>query len=297
MSTPILSTVRLSKRYGNIKAVRQLNIDVPQGSIFGLLGPNGSGKSTTLGMILGIIQPDEGEYSWFGEADADQARRRIGALLEQPNFYGYMSAYDNLRLVAKIKGKGIDKIEDTLRWVGLGQRMRSKFKTFSTGMKQRLALASTLLSDPDVVVLDEPTNGMDPKGIIEIRDLIIQLGDSGKTVILASHLLDEVEKVCTHAAILKSGQLLEIRDLHAEDTTKRQYVLSCSDLLALRAIVTASERLHLVRESVDSLEVSTELSGEEINQLCFSKGVILNTIAAKKRTLEEQFLEITEDNA
>ena len=293
----VLQTEGLSKRYGSIRAVDNLVLQVPKGAVFGILGPNGSGKSTTLGMILGITNPDKGQYSWFGELQAHEARRRIGALLEQPNFYGYLSAFDNLRLVAAIKGKGREKIKETLTLVGLGTRMHSAFKTYSTGMKQRLALASTLLNDPEVIVLDEPTNGMDPKGIIEIRDLIKSLGASGKTVILASHLLDEVEKVCTHVAVMKQGQLLETRALGGQTETVYRYLVAASDSQGLRALIDTTSDISLLEAAENQLLISTTMQGEEVNQFFHQKGFTLSQLVPRKKTLEDQFLEITGDHA
>lgn len=293
----ILQTSGLSKRYGAIKAVDNLELSVPRGSVFGLLGPNGSGKSTTLGMILGITNPDAGNFQWFGSLQADAARKRLGALLEQPNFYGYLSAYNNLKLVAAIKEKGSDRIHEVLELVGLAKRKNSAFKTFSTGMKQRLALASTLLNDPEVIVLDEPTNGMDPKGIIEIRDLIKQLGVQGKTVILASHLLDEVEKVCTHVAVLKNGKLLETRQLTGITETTYRYAITANDAEALATLIKDDDQFQLVERSDAAFIIATALRGEEINSYCFGKGITLSELTLRKRTLEDQFLEITGDHA
>lgn len=293
----ILETNQLSKRYGRILAVDELALSVPKGSVFGILGPNGSGKSTTLGMILGITNPDAGSYQWFGSLDADKARKQIGALLEQPNFYGYLSAFNNLKIVATIKGGGGERIDEVLHAVGLSQRKNSAFSTFSTGMKQRLALASTLLNDPEVIVLDEPTNGMDPKGIIEIRDLIKQLGEQGKTVILASHLLDEVEKVCSHVAVLKNGRLLETRRLKGQQETVYRYRLSAKDLSALHNLVDHQEQLQWVEKGVAHVTISSALHGHELNALCYTNGIVLNELTLIRQTLEDQFLEITKDHA
>lgn len=292
----VLQTAGLSKRYGHIKAVQALDLKVPRGAIFGILGPNGSGKSTTLGMVLGITNPDSGQYHWFGERTADLARKSIGALLEQPNFYGYLSAYDNLRLVATIKGTGVANIVKTLEFVGLGTRMKSAFRTFSTGMKQRLALASTLLNNPDVIVLDEPTNGMDPKGIIEIRDLIKQLAAQGKTVILASHLLDEVEKVCTHVAVMKAGQLLETRQLGQTIDTTFNYRIAAIDMDGLMACLTVLPSLKLLDKQADYCLVSTTLTGSEVNTQLYEQGIVLSQLVPVTKSLEDQFLEITSDH-
>lgn len=279
-----------------VKAVQSLDLQIPRGSIFGILGPNGSGKSTTLGMVLGITNPDSGQYHWFGERKACEARKLIGSLLEQPNFYNYLSAYDNLRLVATIKGASTDRIVQSLEFVGLGTRMKSAFRTFSTGMKQRLALASTLLNDPEVIVLDEPTNGMDPRGIIEIRDLIKQLGMQGKTVILASHLLDEVEKVCTHVAVMKAGKLLEIRQLGQDADTVFNYRIAAADMERLKVSLAALPSIEVLEIKRDSILTATTIAGHELNKQLHQQGIVLSQLVPIRKSLEDQFLEITSDH-
>ena len=204
----VLTTTELTKRYGKLTAVDKLNLQIPKGSVYGILGPNGSGKTTTLGMILGATIPSSGSFSWFDSGDAAHHRTRIGSLLEKPNFLPNLNAVKNLKIIAEVKGCGYSNIDDSLRITGLFDRRNHKFGTYSFGMKQRLAIAGVLLADPEVLVLDEPTNGLDPKGIVEVRDIIKNVASTGKTVILASHLLDEVEKVCTHVAILKKGEML-----------------------------------------------------------------------------------------
>ena len=211
MSSIILQVNGLSKSYKDVKALDNLNLSVEQGTIFGLLGPNGSGKTTTLGILLGVIKQKSGSYSWFDNGHKTENRKKIGALLETPNFYPYLSAVRNLEIVAKIKNMNdpLPKIEAVLKEVNLFERKDSKFRTFSLGMKQRLAIASALLNDPEVLVLDEPTNGLDPQGIAEIRELILKIAGDNRTIIIASHILDEIEKVCTHVAILKFGKLIK----------------------------------------------------------------------------------------
>jgi ABC-type multidrug transport system ATPase subunit len=205
---PILSIQHISKSYGPVQALKDVSFDVPEGSVFGVLGPNGSGKTTLLATILNVLLADTGTYQWFGGMPQEQARRQIGALLETPNFYHYLSAFNNLEITAAIKGKGLDDRDKVLKQVGLYERKDSKFQSFSLGMKQRLAIGAALLGSPKALVLDEPTNGLDPAGIAEIRELIRSLNRQGITIIIASHLLDEIEKVCTHVAILKRGTLL-----------------------------------------------------------------------------------------
>src|SRR3712207_289668 len=205
--TSVLRLQNVSKSYGRIRALNNVSFDVPEGSVFGILGPNGRGKTTLLSIILDVLKSDAGDFLWFGHHGSPEQRRKIGSLLETPNFYHYLSAVDNLKVTQSISGRGTkEDINEILKKVKLYERRRSRFKTYSLGMKQRLAIAASLLGDPKVLVLDEPTNGLDPVGIAEIRELIIELKNSGHTIIMASHLLDEVEKVCTHVAILKAGE-------------------------------------------------------------------------------------------
>src|SRR6188508_365069 len=198
----ILSLENISKNYGRVQALNGVNFEVQKGTVFGILGPNGSGKTTLLGIIMDILKPTSGSYRLLDETPTEVQRRQIGTLLETPNFYHYLSAVRNLKIAAAIKGRGHDDIDHVLEVVNLTHRKNSAFSTYSLGMKQRLAIGSALLGNPDVLVFDEPTNGLDPVGIAEIRSLIKQLAQDGKSIIMASHLLDEVEKVCTHVAIL-----------------------------------------------------------------------------------------------
>ena len=204
----VLSTRQLTKNFGKLCAVNQLSLEVQRGQVFGMLGPNGSGKTTTLGMLMGVVNPTAGNFSWFGQPVTNETRKKIGAVLEHPIFYPYLSGQKNLELTAMIKGAPLDHIAKVLDIVELTQRRDDKYKTYSLGMKQRLAIASALLNDPIVLILDEPTNGLDPMGIAEIRGIIKRIAADGKTIILASHLLDEVQKVCSHFGILRRGNLV-----------------------------------------------------------------------------------------
>ena len=202
----VLKLSGIEKSYGRVKALKGVSFDVPQGSVFGILGPNGSGKTTLLSIILDVLSADKGNYAWFGKPGTPEMRKQIGSLLETPNFYHYLSAVNNLKVTQSISERGNRQdIDDVLRKVNLYERRNSRFSTYSLGMKQRLAIAAALLGAPKVMVLDEPTNGLDPVGIAEIRELILQLQKEGFTIIIASHLLDEVEKVCTHAPIALMG--------------------------------------------------------------------------------------------
>ena len=289
MEETILEISNLKKVYKDITAVRSLSFSVQKGQVFGLLGPNGSGKTTTLGIILGVLRQTEGSFSWFGKGDQDENRKRIGALLETPNFYPYLSAWDNLVVVAKIKDMSDydARIEEILKRVNLYERRKSKFKTFSLGMKQRLALASAMLSDPDVYVLDEPTNGLDPEGIAEIRNIILEIAREGKTIIIASHILDEIEKVCTHAVIMRKGQLLQsgsIREILSQD---RLVMLKAADLRQLAEALKNFPECEFVKEEGDELLVSlkdqTELS--EINRKLCTQGIYLSGIKEHRKNL------------
>lgn len=272
-----------------------MSFDVPEGSVFGILGPNGSGKTTLLGTLLNVLQADSGSYEWFGGMPPEAARRQIGSLLETPNFYHYLSAVDNLDIAAAIKQRGYDDKTRVLEKVNLLERKDSKFQSYSLGMKQRLAIASALLGQPKVLVFDEPTNGLDPAGIAEIRELIRQLNREGNTIIMASHLLDEVEKVCTHVAILKRGDLLlhgpvdEV--LRSEDVIE----IKAADIQTLQAVITAMPGIRQAKLSEGTLQLACtdSISPQQVNEYCISKGIVLSHLLLKKKSLETKFMELT----
>jgi ABC-2 type transport system ATP-binding protein len=292
----ILTVENLSKTYGRIQALKNVSFSVPEGTVFGILGPNGSGKTTTLGTITDILKPTSGTYKLFDEPASAANRRRIGTLLETPNFYHYLSGVKNLEIVAEIKQHGKEDIDRVLETVDLTRRKDSKFSTYSLGMKQRLAIASCLLGSPSVLIFDEPTNGLDPVGIAEIRELMKRLYREGKTIIMASHLLDEVEKVCTDVAILKKGELIV--------SGKVNEILSKEDLVE----VAASDHQKLV-EVLNSMNEKSRIVDENsvvkiffpvgkadlsaVNQFCFDHGVTLNHLTLKKQSLEARFFELT----
>ena len=211
----VIQTDGLTKRYGSLVAVDNLTLRVPCGEVFGLLGPNGSGKTTTIGMLLGLVRPSSGTRCLFGlESDGvtPETLRRVGAIVETPTFYPYLSGRANLKYFEGISRRGSrDEVDRLLELVGLTGRAGSKFRTYSLGMKQRLGLAYALLGDPELLFLDEPTNGMDPAGMAEVRGLISRLGAEGRTILLSSHLLNEVEQVCDSVAILSNGRLIHNR--------------------------------------------------------------------------------------
>lgn len=300
----ILSINNLTKNYKSVKALDNVSFSVPPKTVFGILGPNGSGKTTLLGIVMDVIKASGGTYTWVGETIApNDVRKKIGTLLETPNFYHYLTAEKNLLIAARIKGRGEADIEKVLKMVNLYERKDSKFNTFSLGMKQRLAIASALLGDPEILVFDEPTNGLDPAGIAEIRELIKELYKGGKTIIMASHILDEVEKVCTHVAIIQKGVLktvgsvAELMNTSATVNTAVNIVIeiSASDNEGLKNILQQMNEVVSV-SAVDNelhLVCTEKITGEMVNKYCFDKGIVLNKLNVKRKSLETRFLEIT----
>ena len=292
----ILTVENISKNYGKIKALNEVSFSVPKGCVFGVLGPNGSGKTTLLSIIMNVLNATSGNYKLFDEIPTDDHRKNIGTLLETPNFYHYLSAVRNLKISAAIKEHGKEDIDEVLHTVDLYKRKDSPFSTFSLGMKQRLAIGAALLGNPDVLVLDEPTNGLDPVGIAEIRILIKELSAKGKTIIMASHLLDEVEKICTHVAILKQGNLLAsgtVKDVFQENDIVQ---LAAIDKEKLRTVLSGLMNYTRLDEVGGILELSYQ-SGtanlEEINRYCFDNGVVLSHLQLKKSNFESKFLSLT----
>ena len=291
----VLEINNLSKNYGRIKAIDQATFYVEKGQVFGILGPNGSGKTTTLGIILDVIQPSEGSYQWFEKPNSHQQRKKIGSILETPNFYPYLSAVNNLKIVADIKETDHSDINRVLNITNLSQRKDDKFKTYSLGMKQRLSIASALLGDPEVLVLDEPTNGLDPQGIAEVRNLIIELGRQGKTIILASHLLDEVEKVCTHVAVLKKGKILFTGNVGEVLGDVPKVEIAATDNGLLKSLLEKNQNTGKIIEENDLLlvELIEGYKTEELNKYLIDNNVIVSHLALRKKSLETHFLEIT----
>jgi len=290
----ILSINRLTKHYGSIRAVNDLDLEIKRGSVFGILGPNGSGKTTTLGMVLDIIRATRGSYSWFGLPPSKEDRKRIGAILETRLFYPYLTARRNLELICKIKQVPTDGIDGILKTVGLFERADSRFKTYSLGMKQRLAIGAALLGNPEVLILDEPTNGLDPKGIAEIRNLIINVAKDGTTIILASHILDEVQKTCTHVAVLEKGKKLFSGPV-AEVLNDSNWIEVAADNMA--ALQLALHNTPWVTSLQEETDMYVFVPGEnislgEVNSYFFNKGITLNHLALRKKSLENYFLEL-----
>lgn len=293
----VLCISALVKRYGRITAVNNLSLQVPEASVFGILGPNGSGKTTTLSIILGIVNADSGNFDWFGGLGASESRLNIGSLLEKPNFYPYLSAEQNLKITADIKNIAYSNIFEVLETVSLLDRKDSKFSTFSTGMKQRLGIANALLANPDVLVLDEPTNGLDPQGISDVRAIIQKIGNLGKTIILASHLLDEVEKVCSHVAVIKKGKLLVCGAVSDALNPEEKIELSANDLTQLSEFLKKHYKIKNIDKEDDKLVIPMgSLQAADINKKLANAGIYLTHLSVRQKSLESQFLELTADD-
>ncbi|WP_298153231.1 ATP-binding cassette domain-containing protein [Flavobacterium sp.] len=295
----ILSIRNLYKNYGKVKAVKNVSLEIQKGNVYGILGPNGSGKSTTLGIVLNVVNRTSGEYSWFGGKMNDtEALKHVGAIIERPNFYPYMTAEQNLKLVCKIKGVNFSNIQKKLEIVGLLDRKDSKFSTFSLGMKQRLAIASALLNDPEILILDEPTNGLDPQGIHQIREIIRQIAASGTTILLASHLLDEVEKVCSHVLVLRKGEILYSGVVDGMTSNESFFELQAENmsLLADTLVQHPAVKKVVLEESKAIAYLSEDVRSDELNRWLFQKNIALTHLNKRKNSLEEQFLELTAES-
>jgi ABC-2 type transport system ATP-binding protein len=293
----ILSIKNLKKIFGKkIHAVNNVSFEIQKGNVYGILGPNGSGKSTTLGIVLNVVNKTSGEFSWFnGTMETHEALKKVGAIIERPNFYPYMTAQENLELVCKIKDIPFTKVTEKLELVGLVERKDSKFKTFSLGMKQRLAIASALLNDPEILILDEPTNGLDPQGIRQIRDIIRLIASQGTTILLASHLLDEVEKVCTHVVVLRHGKMLYQGLVDEMASNEGFFELQANDNSLLMQVLNnhPSVKKCVEEEGKVIVNLKGKLEAEELNQFLFENKVILSQLIKRKHSLEEQFLQLT----
>ena len=292
----ILTVSNLTKKFGYLTAVKDLSFTIEKGNVYGILGPNGSGKSTTLGIVLNVVNKTSGEFSWFdGNTSTHEALKKVGAIIERPNFYPYMTAVQNLKLVCKIKEVGTDKIQEKLELVGLWERKDSKFRTYSLGMKQRLAIASALLNDPEILILDEPTNGLDPQGIHQIREIIKKIATQGTTILLASHLLDEVEKVCSHVVILRKGEKLYSGRVDGMMASHGFFELKTENMDSLVSFLENDGHFgNIKRENgVVTAFLNDEMDAEKLNELLFKKGIVLSHLVKRKESLEEQFLTLT----
>ncbi len=294
----VLSINNITKNYGNITAVKNLSLDISGGSVFGILGPNGSGKTTTLGIILDVINPTEGNFIWFRNLSKKENRQKIGSTLETPAFYPYLTGVQNLKIIANIKNIKYDNIDRVLKDVGLYERKDYKYKTYSLGMKQRLAVASALLCDPKVMVLDEPTNGLDPQGIAEIREVIKNISKKGKTVILASHLLDEVQKVCTHFAVLNYGKLIYTGKVDEVSQEQQVVEVSSEDIVNLEKAIdkfSFKKGYDLEKDRI-IVRLKNNKSVLDLNRYLVSSGIIVTHLVIQKKSLEQQFLDILNES-
>jgi ABC-2 type transport system ATP-binding protein len=299
MSDTILRTTQLSKRYSRrILALDQLDLEVKRGQVFGLLGPNGSGKTTTLGLILGVIAKTHGSYSWFEQGDDYRLRKRIGAILEQPNLYPFLSARQNLIVHSRIKEIKKPDIDGLLKLVGLIERANDPFKTYSLGMKQRLAIASALLANPEVLIFDEPTNGLDPQGIAEIRQLIMEIHSMDKTIVLASHLLDEVQKVCSDFAVLRKGRMIYNGSVKGALESQNTIAVGADKPELLKQVLASFPGLVEMSEQQGVIDavVKPEWTASALNTYLVQHNVPVNFIQPKKSSLEEKFLEILRED-
>jgi len=296
----ILTIENLTKKFGRLTAVSNLSFSIEKGNVYGILGPNGSGKSTTLGVVLNVVNKTSGSFSWFGgDVSTHNALKKVGAIIERPNFYPYMSAKQNLELVCKIKGVSKTQVQKTLDIVGLLDRQNDAFKSFSLGMKQRLAIASALLNNPEILILDEPTNGLDPQGIHQIRGIIKKIAAKGTTILLASHLLDEVEKVCTHVVVLSKGKSLYVGSVEHMNASFGFVTLQCNDMPRLKKILEESSSFENIKEDTAFLvaNLTQEMDAAKLNAFLFEKGITLSHLVQRKESLEEKFLALTQNPA
>ncbi len=296
----ILTLRNLDKKFGKVHAVNNLSFEIKKGNVYGILGPNGSGKSTTLGIILNVVNKSSGEFLWFdGSLSTHEALKKVGAIIERPNFYPYMTATQNLQLICKIKGVSTENIDEKLKIVNLYDRRDSKFRTFSLGMKQRLAIASALLNDPEILILDEPTNGLDPQGIHEIRQIIKKIATNGTTILLASHLLDEVEKVCSHVVVIRKG--IKLYSGRVDEMTASngffEIKVETNEEKLLR-LLEAHPTIGNVKKEGELIIAALDetISATDFNTYLFDNGIVLSHLVKRKPSLEQQFLDLTNNN-
>lgn len=295
---PILTINNLTKKFGYLTAVKNLSFTINKGNVYGILGPNGSGKSTTLGIVLNVVNKTSGDFHWFdGNTTTHDALKLVGAIIERPNFYPYMTAEQNLKLVCRIKEVDRSKILEKLEIVGLLDRKDHKFKTYSLGMKQRLAIASALLNDPEILILDEPTNGLDPQGIHQIRQIIKDIAANGTTILLASHLLDEVEKVCSHVVVLRKGEKLYSGRVDEMINSHGFFELKAEKHQELLAVLEENSNFGTIKveDELITAFLNEPMSAPDFNMLMFDKGILLSHLVKRKESLEEQFLQLTDN--
>ena len=295
----ILKITNLNKIFNkHLHAVKNVSFEIKKGNVYGILGPNGSGKSTTLGIVLNVVNKTSGDFEWFGgKVGTHDALKKVGAIIERPNFYPYMTAKENLELVCKIKGTSLSKVDEKLELVGLLERKNDKFRTYSLGMKQRLAIASALLNDPEILILDEPTNGLDPQGIRQIRDIIRIIASQGTTILLASHLLDEVEKVCSHVVVLRKGEMLYQGSVHDMIENNSFFELKSDDKEQLKLALQNHPSVEKIEEEEGKVLVylNQDIAAKDLNSYLFEQKIVLEHLVKRKNSLEEQFLELTKN--
>ena len=295
----ILKITNLNKIFNkHLHAVKNVSFEIKKGNVYGILGPNGSGKSTTLGIVLNVVNKTSGDFEWFGgKSNTHDALKKVGAIIERPNFYPYMTAKENLELVCKIKGTSLSKVDEKLELVGLLERKNDKFRTYSLGMKQRLAIASALLNDPEILILDEPTNGLDPQGIRQIRDIIRIIASQGTTILLASHLLDEVEKVCSHVVVLRKGEMLYQGSVHDMIENNSFFELKSDDKEQLKLALHNHPSVEKIEEEEGKVLVylNQDIAAKDLNSYLFEQKIVLEHLVKRKNSLEEQFLELTKN--
>ena len=296
----VVRTEHLTKHYGKLVAVDDLNLEVHRGEVFGFLGPNGAGKSTTICMILGLIAPTSGDIEIFGlsvKSNLADILCKIGAVMESPDFYPYLSGWDNLKVFARISCNVTDnRIKEVLKLVDLADRAKDKFSGYSRGMKQRLAIACALLHNPEFIIFDEPTNGLDPAGMKEVRELIIRLGQEGKTIFLNSHLLHEVEQVCDHVGIIKEGKMIAMgapNDLMKHGDTLQ---IRVTDIDKAITLLNEEDWVSSVTREGDLLilKAPTERAAD-ISALLAKHSVFISEMKAREDSLESFFLGLTEE--
>jgi ABC-2 type transport system ATP-binding protein len=295
----ILKITNLNKIFNkHLHAVKNVSFEIKKGNVYGILGPNGSGKSTTLGIVLNVVNKTSGDFEWFGgKSNTHDALKKVGAIIERPNFYPYMTAKENLELVCKIKGTSLSKVDEKLELVGLLERKNDKFRTYSLGMKQRLAIASALLNDPEILILDEPTNGLDPQGIRQIRDIIRIIASQGTTILLASHLLDEVEKVCSHVVVLRKGEMLYQGSVHDMIENNSFFELKSDNKEQLKLALQNHPSVEKIEEEEGKVLVylNQDIAAKDLNSYLFEQKIVLEHLVKRKNSLEEQFLELTKN--
>ncbi len=294
----VLRTIGLSKTFGKLEAVKNLNLELRRGEVFGFLGPNGAGKSTTVGMILGLITPTSGSIELFGvKQDGNRwaALRRIGAIIEEPAFYPYLSGWDNLEVLSRsIGGIPKNKISEVLERVNLSDRAKDQYGHYSMGMKQRLGIASTLLRDPELILLDEPTNGLDPAGTKEIRDLIPKLAHESRAILLCSHLLHEVELICDHVAIIKQGSIIANAPVNELLSQGYQLQIKVEKTDQVIALLRSLSWVKSVTKEGEYLVLDVPQGrGADVNRALAEKGIYLNEMVNRTTSLESVFLQLT----